>query len=95
MSYLPRGFSAGLGASIDLTDDVDISDVLEHLTGRVWFGKYFERPDPCSRLARGANRIGQSARVDFVTRLIPQNLIESFVENPEVSTFTPGPTTST
>ena len=83
MSYLPRGFSAGLGASIDLADNVDASDVLEHLTGRLWFGKYFEQPDRCFRLTRGANRIGRHLRIDFVARLIPRDRIENFVESPE------------
>lgn len=81
MSYLPRGFAAGLGASIDLSDDVDASNVLEHLTGALWYGKYFERPNQCSRLARGANRIGGNARIDFVARLIPGDQIDRFVEN--------------
>ncbi len=83
MSYLPRGFSAGRAASIDLSDDVDASSALEHLTGRLWYGKYFERPDQCLRLTRGANRIGKNARVDFVARLLPQDLVGSFVENLE------------
>lgn len=80
MSYLPRGFSAGLGAAIDISDDVDASNALEHLTGKLWYGKYFERPDECSRIARGANRIGGSARIDFVARLIPHGLIDRYVE---------------
>ena len=83
MSYLPRGFSAGLGASIDLSENVDASNVLEHLTGQLWYGKYFERPDECSRIARGANRIAGSARIDFVARLIPQHLVDRYVANPK------------
>lgn len=79
MSYLPRGFSAGLGAAIDLADEVDASDVLEHLTGNIWYGKYFERPGQCLRLTRGANRIGDHLRIDFVARLLPRDQIERFV----------------
>lgn len=82
MSYLPRGFSAGLGASIDLSESVDASNALEHLTGTLWYGKYFERPDMCSRVTRGANRIAGHARIDFVARLIPRDQIDRFVENP-------------
>lgn len=83
MSYLPRGYSAGRGAAIDLSDRVDASNALEHLTGSAWFGKYFERPDECRRTTRGANRIGKHARVDFVARLIPQDRIASYVTDPE------------
>ena len=83
MSYLPRGFSAGLGAAIDLSENRDASDALEHLTGKVWQGKYFERPDQCLRLTRGANRIARNIRIDFVARLIPQDLIDHYVQGPE------------
>ena len=83
MSYLPRGFSAGLAAALDFSDELDASDALEALTGRAWYGKYFERPEECSRVTRGANRIAKNLRVDFVARLIPQHLIGSYVENPE------------
>jgi hypothetical protein len=82
MSYLPRGFSAGLGAAIDLSDRVDASDALQHLTGDIWYGKYFERPDRCLRVTRGANRIGDQLRVDFVARLLPRDGLERFVEGP-------------
>lgn len=82
MSYLPRGYAAGLGAAIDLSDRADASDALEHLTGALWFGKYFESPAECARITRGANRIGGSARIDFVARLIPQDLVDRYVEDP-------------
>lgn len=83
MSYLPRGYSAGLGAAIDLSSQVDASNALQFLTGNLWYGKYFERPDQCLRVTRGANRIGDDLRVDFVARLLPNDRLEQFVEAPE------------
>jgi len=82
MSYLPRGYSAGLGAAIDLSSQVDASNALELMTGNLWYGKYFEQPDQCLRVTRGANRIGDDLRVDFVARLLPNDRLEQFVEAP-------------
>ena len=79
MISLPAGYAAGTGARIfGLDVDSLTSRLLGILTGKSWYGKFFEGTDECRITSTGANRIWSEDRVEFVTQIIPKDQLHRY-----------------